>query len=611
MSGYQFSKIKLVIWDLDETLWNGTLSEGDVLLPDLNRQLLIRLTDIGIMNSICSKNDWNDTKKKLEELDILQYFVFPSVNWQAKGSRISDLISDMQLRAVNVLFLDDNPSNLGEAEYFNKGIMTAGPDIIPQLLEDSLKSEKLDLNHSRLKQYRVLEEKKLEKESYSSNEAFLLDSDIQLKIEHDCKNHVERIQDLIMRSNQLNFTKIRSSVQEVSELLDDPEIETGYVSVSDKFGDYGIVGFYALKENKLLHFVFSCRTLGMGIEQYTYNYLGRPDLTVTGEVISDLSMTELPAWINQNKTRKETKKLEVSDLRKHMVLVKGPCDLFQVYPYIANTEMFDTDFSHTTEKGVYIESTSHTTHLAEAVRLTEKQKKRVIDEVPFVDGDIYSTEMFDLPYKVIFISILTDANLGVYRRKETGERFAFVEYIQPVTDPKNWDGLISGRLFNNGFQFTREILEEFSSKYEFVGRNTPEQVVSNLKLVRENLREDCVLAIMLGGELEYKKNTSPAYADRYIVHRKMNDAVRDFAKDYSNIRLVDVNKYLVDQNSFYDHYNHYIKPVYYSLASDMVNIVNECTGENIKETSKIKMIQIRAKEVLAPAYHRLRKIIKK
>ena len=54
---YQFDKIKLVIWDLDETFWQGTFSEGNVEIPDQNRRLIALLTDIGIVNSICSKND--------------------------------------------------------------------------------------------------------------------------------------------------------------------------------------------------------------------------------------------------------------------------------------------------------------------------------------------------------------------------------------------------------------------------------------------------------------------------------------------------------------------------------------------------------------------------
>ena len=244
-----------------------------------------------------------------------------------------------------------------------------------------------------------------------------------------------------------------------------------------------------------------------------------------------------------------------------------------------------------------------------SLNLTEQQKKRVIEEVPFVDVDIYSDKMYEVPYRVVFVSILTDANLGVYRRKETGERLAFVEYTQPITDPENWDKLISGELLTNNFTFTREILEDFSSKYEFIGRNDPKQIVENLSYIRRHLNRNCMLVIMLGGELYYEKNTFEAYRDRHLVHKKINDAIRRWAEGLSNVRLMDVNKYLVDQSSFYDHFNHYIKPVYYALAKEMVEIVNECVGSDIRETSKLKMAQIRMKEAVAPTYYRIRKLI--
>ena len=79
------SKIKLIIWDLDDTLWRGTLSEGGVDIPAENFQLIVDLTDIGIINSICSKNDYEPTKAKLQQLGIWDYFVFPSINWENKG----------------------------------------------------------------------------------------------------------------------------------------------------------------------------------------------------------------------------------------------------------------------------------------------------------------------------------------------------------------------------------------------------------------------------------------------------------------------------------------------------------------------------------------------
>ena len=66
--------------------------------------------------------------------------------------------------------------------------MTGGPELIPQLLEDALKSEKKDLQHKRLAQYRVLEEKHQAKKAFSSNEEFLYQSNIRVDIETDAED---------------------------------------------------------------------------------------------------------------------------------------------------------------------------------------------------------------------------------------------------------------------------------------------------------------------------------------------------------------------------------------------------------------------------------------
>lgn len=607
---YQFDKIKLVIWDLDDTFWKGTISEGSVEIPEIHRELLALLTDIGVVNSICSKNDYAPTMAYLKACGLAEYFVFASVNWNPKGQRVKQLIEDMQLRPANVLFLDDNPSNLGEAKHFCPEIMTGGPDLIARLAEDATKAEKKDPQHKRLAQYRVLEEKHHAKEAFSSNEEFLYESNIQVEMKTDCLAQLERLQDLIIRSNQLNFTKVRSSAEELNELLRDSSVSSGYVSVRDNFGDYGIVGFYALKENHLLHFVFSCRTLGMGIEQYVYNKLGRPELTVVGEVISDLS-SEAPGWINQKIAARPAQQMKIDKLTEHAVLVKGPCDLFQVYPYIANTELFDTEFTYGFPNGLTIESTGHTTNVVEALRLSDVQKQRVLGEVPFTDAGMYRDDIYKRNYQVVFLSVLTDCNLGVYRRKNTGERFAFLESIHPITEKANWPGLISGQYPTAGFRFTEEILETFAKNYEFAGRNTPEQIVENLSYIRAHLPANCILAVMLGGELYYEKNTFEAYKDRHLIHKEVNTAIRAWAKNQKDVRLMDVNQYLKDQRSFYDHFNHYIKPVYYALAAEMVEIVNEATGSTVHETSKLKMVHIRLKEALAPTYYKLRKLLKR
>jgi len=319
-----------------------------------------------------------------------------------------------------------------------------------------------------------------------------------------------------------------------------------------------------------------------------------------------LTQNGLPGWINQEKTGGQGGGIRAGHAQAHSVLIKGPCDLFQILPYIADKTLIDTEFTYVNDRGVTVESTGHTTHIVEAMRLTEEEKQRVLREVPFSDPGIYSRRIYDGNYRVVVISILSDANLGVYRRKETGERIAFLEGFHPITDPDNWEPYIRGEYNHGGFAFTRENLMKFAEQYEFVGINSAERIVENLRYIRQHLPKETTMAVMLGGELYYEKNTFPAYENRHLVHKEINAAIRAAAEEL-DIRLIDVNRYLVDQSSFYDHFNHYIKPVYYQLAGEIIALINEQTGAELRETSKLKMIQIRAKEALAPLYYKIRK----
>src|SRR5205814_6130748 len=117
--------VRLVIWDLDETFWKGTLTEGGITFSPENRDVVIALTERGIISTICSKNDLEPVRDILKQHDVWDYFVFPSVNWEPKGPRLQALIEAIQLRAETVMLIDDNPMNRNEALFFVPGIQVA------------------------------------------------------------------------------------------------------------------------------------------------------------------------------------------------------------------------------------------------------------------------------------------------------------------------------------------------------------------------------------------------------------------------------------------------------------------------------------------------------
>jgi len=184
-----------VIWDLDETFWKGTLSEEGIEPIQAHIDMVRELVDRGIMCSICSKNDFDEGKKALVELGIWDLFVFPHIAWSPKGQAIEKMVKDMGLRDENVLFLDDNHLNLEEAQFFNKTLMVveAHGDMTGLLALPQMKG-KDDKKHSRLAQYKVMEQKQSEQvETGLSNTEFLKQSEIKIRIITDIENHMDRV----------------------------------------------------------------------------------------------------------------------------------------------------------------------------------------------------------------------------------------------------------------------------------------------------------------------------------------------------------------------------------------------------------------------------------
>ncbi len=577
-----FSKIKLIIWDLDETFWSGVLSDNTVQFNENNAKLIKNSTDAGVINAICSKNDYDEVKKYLAEHSLWEYFVFNSINWSPKGSRVKQIIQEMNLRDVNVLFIDDNHLNLQEAKEFCPNIMVESPNIIPLLFDYYSDIEKKDIKHARLEQYKLLEKKMEFKASVGSNEDFLYNCNIQVDIKDNCVDEIDRIVELIQRSNQLNFTKIRSSKEEIEELLEDKSVNCGYISVSDKFGDYGIVGFYAIRENTLIHFVFSCRTLNMGVEQYVYNYLGKPKLAIVGEVASSLD-SKLPEWINHSKDNKKTSKTSLGNTK---ILFKGPCDLEAIFSFVKESKKTIKEFVYVNAKGISVSSGNHTSHIVQALTLDNDTKKSVISAVPFGDKDMYSTSLFDEDIGVIYLSMFTDPNLGLYKHKHTGAILAFGEWTNDLTNEALWDKFINKELYDANCRFTKDILQNIKDNFEFLGRLSPQQIVDNLDFIYSHIDKGTKLILNLGSEIEHINNVQEAYHNRHLFHIEMNTLIKEWKKDKSNVYIIEVTKYIKSQDDFTNNINHFVKPVYFQLAQELVSIIGEDSAQ-VREKQKI------------------------
>lgn len=610
-----FKELKLVIWDLDETFWQGTLSEGAVLCPAEHQKTVSLLNQIGIVNSICSKNDASKTFDELEKLHMRDAFVFCSIDWNPKGERIRRIIEDMQLREQNVLFIDDNPSNRAEAEFCCPKIYTAGPEVIESLYQKALNAYESGVRKDRVKQYKVLESKREEREHFSSNEEFLYASAITVYINECPEGELERLYELNLRSNQLNFTKDRISLSEMKMLLEDPDYRCGSVHVADRFGDYGIVGFYALylADNSLKHFCFSCRTLGMGIEQYVYRYLGAPCLITIGEIASDPNVPENPAWI----TRVTENGKVGNDSQEKMnvvgkILLKGPCDLWSICNFYED-DLIDTEFTYTIKKNCTIDfALNHSDIMVQTGRISDREISELETRLPFIGEKTFRTELFSGRYSSVVISTLIDSMLGRYRNRKTGRIIAFGDWNCDLTDPSNWDRLKTDSEVNYGCPFTEEFLSEFTEEWESIGPISVEETVRNFKEIRRRLPNTTSLIIMLGSETPFTKKKDPKYENRHLYYHELNRKMQEELSG-AGTYFINPTAFVHGQKDYTDTINHFTKAVYYQMACELNRILGQSSHETLQQKSRayVAFVALRQRiwqiPVIRTIYYKIRR----
>ena len=239
------------------------------------------------------------------------------------------------------------------------GLQISDETIVPRLLADPRLRGKNDPEMTRLAQYQLLDRRAADQQAAGTDtEAFLRESGITVTIEHDLQPHLDRAIELINRTNQLNFTKKRlpedpaQARAELSTLLAEHTVQAGLLRVRDRYGDYGYCGLYIMRSKRnlgrvLLHFAFSCRVLGMGIETWLYQRLERPTLRVVGRVLTDVIADERTIdWVrvaiggSANIANQTSAKIAY-------VLARGGCDMRAISHYFGMVagrvvEEFDT-----------------------------------------------------------------------------------------------------------------------------------------------------------------------------------------------------------------------------------------------------------------------------
>ncbi|MFD3664410.1 HAD-IIIC family phosphatase [Streptomyces sp. NPDC058659] len=291
--------VKCVVWDLDNTLWKGTLLEGDdVAIDDQVHRTIVELDSRGILQAVASKNDHGPAWQRLEDLGVAEYFVLARIGWGPKSSSVREIADELKFAPHTIAFVDDQPAERAEVAFHLPQVRCYPAESVPDLLtlpEFTPATVTVD-SRRRRQMYQANVRRQAEQESFDGpSQEFLRSLDLVMEIRRATDDDLSRMEELTLRTSQMNATGVHYSDADLRALLDDTRHEVLAVTMSDRFGSHGAVGV-ALVETapaawhlKLL--ATSCRVVSFGAGATVLNWLVNEAATAGAHLVADFRPT--------------------------------------------------------------------------------------------------------------------------------------------------------------------------------------------------------------------------------------------------------------------------------------------------------------------------------
>lgn len=273
---------KLVVCDLDNTLWDGLIGEGDVTHFLDRQRTLQKLKAKGIVLAVNSKND---PQKVRWDGGLLNHsdFVDLQVNWDSKVANMKRIRDNLNLKYKDYVFIDDRGDQL-------ELVGTAMPEIRTldatsarswRLLEAwaAILPEQAEGDRTQLYHERQARESFVADVGTEDQEALFAGLKIRVTVREAARSDLHRVTELINRTNQFNLAGSRTTFRELTKWSDDPKYTLVVVEAADKFGPMGLISVAVVRRDASIVnipiFVLSCRVFGYGIETVMLNTVMR------------------------------------------------------------------------------------------------------------------------------------------------------------------------------------------------------------------------------------------------------------------------------------------------------------------------------------------------
>lgn len=280
-AGAALPKIKCVIWDLDNTVWKGTLAEDGLTGLSLNAQAVSVIRELdgrGILNSIASKNDMDPAMEALRHFGLAEYFLCPQINWGPKSASCQKIAEILDIGLDTFAFIDDQAFERAEVSERLPTVRVMDERAIESVLaHPGFDVPKTAESGQRRAMYRAEELRKSTfEESPGDYLDFLRGCSLTVTARRLAPEVLERAYELSQRTNQLNASGSRLERQDVERLAARIDPRDAFIfRCADRFGDYGYIALclFDPKTAEVDAFMMSCRVQRKKVEHAIFHWL--------------------------------------------------------------------------------------------------------------------------------------------------------------------------------------------------------------------------------------------------------------------------------------------------------------------------------------------------
>ena len=290
---------KCLVLDLDNTCWGGIIGDDGINGIKLGNETAEgeayidfqkytkELKNRGILLAVSSKNEHETAKSGFDHSDsVLNFIDFTSfkANWEPKYSNIEIIAKEINIGLDSLVFIDDNAMerNVVESQLPEVHVPNIGNNILNYInhIEANGYFEAINLSEddmNRNKFYSENQERVKEQSVFKNYQDFLISLEMKAEIKNFSSLYLDRITQLINKTNQFNLTTKRYTVTEIETITLNENIISLYGKLVDKFGDNGlisvVIGLVEEKKCIIDTWLMSCRVLKRDMEFAVLNIL--------------------------------------------------------------------------------------------------------------------------------------------------------------------------------------------------------------------------------------------------------------------------------------------------------------------------------------------------